>query len=57
LNSHLARVALMVIDRAVIDRITKARRRRAVANATVIRTSAVARALLRAAVREWEWLN
>lgn len=57
LNTHLEGVPLVHIDRAAIDRITQARRSKAVTNATVNRTLALVRAVLRAAVREWEWLD
>lgn len=57
LDTHLSGKALVDIDRSAIDDILKARRSEGVANATVNRTLALLRALLRAAAGEWEWIE
>ena len=45
------------ISRALVDRITDARVAEGVSNATVNRTLEVARAILRKALNDWEWLD
>ncbi len=45
------------IDRNLIDKITMARRREGVSNATVNRTLEVVRAILRRARDDWEWID
>src|SRR6185295_133263 len=45
------------INRGILDRITKARLAEGASNATVNRTLEVARAILRKAENEWEWLT
>lgn len=57
LNAHLEGVALADINREKVDQIMKARRTKTVSNATVNRTLALLRAVLRAAERDWEWLG
>ncbi|MBX3694214.1 MAG: site-specific integrase [Steroidobacteraceae bacterium] len=57
LHTHLCGKELSAIDRATIDDIVKARRSKGVANATVNRTLALLRAVLRAAEGEWEWIE
>ncbi len=54
---HFRGCYLDEINRDRIDRITELRKRQGVSNATVNRTLAVLRAILRRAVREWEWLD
>ena len=56
LDSHLAGVDLMAIDRERLERVSAARKAEGVANATVNRTLEVLRAILRKAVEEWEWI-
>ena len=48
---------LDTIDRALIDRMTEAKRGEGVSNATVNRVLEVLRAILRKAVNEWEWIE
>lgn len=48
---------LDAIDRALIDKLTDAKRDEGVSNATVNRVLEVLRAILRKAVNEWEWID
>lgn len=57
LDSHLSGVSLAEIDRALVDRITQARKRSGVSNATINRMLALLRSVLRAAMNDWEWLD
>lgn len=57
LDRHLAGRQLHTIDRALIDTITRSRQADGVTNATVNRTLEVLRAILRAAEREWDWID
>lgn len=57
LDPHLGGRELDAINRALIDRITEAKLAEGCSNATVNRTLALVRAILRKAVREWEWLD
>ena len=57
LDRFLGPLKLSEIDRAVLDRITAARRREGVANASVNRVLGVVQRVLRRAVNEWEWLD
>ncbi|MGE0115838.1 MAG: tyrosine-type recombinase/integrase [Steroidobacteraceae bacterium] len=57
LHSHLSGLTLGQIDRDVVDRITQARKRSGVTNATTNRMLALLRSILRAAVNDWEWLD
>lgn len=57
LYKHLRGLHLDEITRDRIDRITEIRKAEGVGNATVNRMLAVLRAILRRAVRDWEWLN
>lgn len=57
LDRFLGLLMLSEIDRAVLDRITAARRREGVANASVNRVLGVVQRVLRRAVYEWEWLD
>ncbi|MFT3906387.1 MAG: site-specific integrase [Steroidobacteraceae bacterium] len=57
LAAYLCGWKLSEIDRSMVERITQVRRREGVSNATVNRTLALLRSVLRAAVYDWEWLN
>lgn len=57
LDRFLGPLMLSEVDRAVLDRITAARRREAVSNASVNRVLGVVQRVLRRAVFEWEWLD
>lgn len=57
LDNYLGGKDLDFISRAVIDRITDAKLREGVSNATVNRTLEILRAILRRCVNEWEWLD
>jgi integrase len=57
LDRFLAGRDLESINRALIDTITEARRAEGCANATVNRTLALLRAVLRRCMREWEWID
>lgn len=57
LDRFLGGKDLDFISRAVIDRITDAKQREGVSNATVNRTLEVLRAILRKCVNDWEWLD
>ncbi len=57
LDAHLHGKHLDEITRDAIERVTEARLSAGVANATVNRTLAVLRAILRRAMLEWEWLD
>jgi integrase len=57
LDEHLAGVYLDAIDVDRIDRITAARREGGAKNATINRTLALLRAILRRAERKWRWLE
>ena len=57
LDRHLANRELESITRALIDAITEAKRADGCSNATVNRTLALIRAILRKCVRDWEWLD
>lgn len=57
LDKHLRGRDLAAINRALIDRITEAKLREGVKNATVNRVLEILRAILRRCVDEWEWLD
>jgi integrase len=57
LDRFLEALLLSEIDRAVLDRITAARRKDGVSNASVNRLLGVVQRVLRRAVYEWEWLD
>ena len=57
LDRHLAGKELNTINRAMVDRITEAKLAGGCSNATVNRTLALLRAILRRAHRDWEWLD
>jgi hypothetical protein len=57
LDRHLANCELESINRALIDAITEAKRAEGCSNATVNRTLALLRAILRKCARDWEWLD
>ena len=57
LDRHLAGKELSAINRAMIDRITDAKLAEGCSNATVNRTLALIRAILRKCARDWEWLD
>jgi integrase len=57
LHAYLEDVELNDINRAMLDKITQAKKLEKVKNSTVNRTLEVVRAILRKAVNEWEWLD
>jgi integrase len=57
LDRHLADRELESINRALIDAISEAKRAEGCNNATVNRTLALIRAILRKCARDWEWLD
>ena len=57
LDKFLAGTELTNINRATIDRITEAKVAEGATNATVNRTLALLRAILRRCHRDWEWLD
>jgi integrase len=57
LGRYLANRELENINRGLIDAITEAKRAERCSNATVNRTLALIRAILRKCVRDWEWLD
>ena len=57
LNTHLSGVALIDIDRDLVDRIKRLKMASGVANSTVNRTLALLRAMLKIAVIDWEWIG
>jgi len=57
LDRFLRDLELEAINRALIDRIIAAKLAEGSSNATVNRILALVRAILRKAVREWEWLD
>jgi len=57
LDRFLGALMLSEVDRAVLDRVTAAKQREGVANASVNRMLGVVQRVLRRAVNEWEWLN
>ena len=57
LDKYLGGLALGAINRDVLDRAFSARQAEGVANSTVNRTMEIARAVLRRAANEWEWLD
>jgi integrase len=57
LDRHLADRELESINRALIDAITEAKRAEGCSNATVNRTLALIRAILRKCARDWDWLD
>lgn len=57
LDPHLGGLRLDQIDRDRIDRLTRARKAGGVSQATVNRTLALLRSILRRAEREWGWLD
>ena len=57
LDKYLAGKELDTINRAMIDGITEAKRAEGCSNATVNRTLALVRAILRKCARDWEWLD
>lgn len=56
LDPHLAELTLDQINRELIDQIQTARKTEGVSNATVNRTMALLRAILRCAEVDWEWI-
>lgn len=57
LDAHLGRKYLDAIDRNMIERITQAKLADQCSNATVNRSLALIRSILRKCAREWEWLD
>lgn len=57
LDPHLGGKELDTIDRDMIDRITQTKLTDRYSNATVNRTLALVRSILRKCVREWQWLD
>lgn len=57
LHTYLKDVELNDINRAMLDKITQARKADKVKNSTANRTLEVIRAILRKSVNEWEWLD
>lgn len=57
LDRFLEPLMLAEVDRAVLDRVTAARQRDGVSNASVNRMLGVVQRVLRRAVYEWEWLD
>ncbi len=57
LDRYLAGRELESINRALIDAITEAKQVEGCSNATVNRTLALLRAILRKCARDWEWLD
>jgi integrase len=57
LDAHLGNKDLDTITRDMIERITQAKLADQCSNATVNRTLALVRSILRKAVREWQWLD
>jgi integrase len=57
LDKFLAGKELDAINRATIDRIADAKRADGCSNATVNRTLALLRAILRKCARDWEWID
>jgi len=57
LDRYLANRELESINRALIDAITEAKRADGCSNATVNRTLALIRAILRKCARDWEWMD
>jgi integrase len=57
LDRHLADRKLESIDRTLIEAIAQAKRAEGCTNATVNRTLALLRAILRRCVRDWDWLD
>lgn len=57
LDAHLRNAQLGDINRAMLDKITLARRADKVKNSTINRMLEVVNAILRKAVNEWDWLD
>ena len=57
LDHHLGNKALESINRDMIERIARVKQNDGCSNATVNRTLALVRAVLRKCAREWEWLD
>ena len=57
MDRFLGGMQLGAINRDVLDRVFSARQAEGVANSTVNRTMEIARAVLRRAANEWEWLD
>ena len=57
LDTHLGGKDLDIIDRDMIERVTQAKLADQCSNATVNRTLALVRSILRKSVREWQWLD
>lgn len=57
LDVHMGGKYLDATDRNMLERITKAKRADQCSNATVNRSLALVRAILRKCAREWEWLD
>lgn len=57
LDQHLNGKPLDTINRAMIDKVTNAKLATGAANATVNRTLALVRAILRRCERDWEWID
>jgi len=57
LDRYLAHRELESINRALIDGIAEAKQAEGCSNATVNRTLALIRAILRRCARDWEWLD
>jgi integrase len=57
LDRHLGGKPLDAINRDMIERVTRAKQTDGCSNATVNRTLALVRAILRKCAREWQWLD
>jgi len=57
LDQHLRKKALESLSRDMIERIARAKQKDGCSNATVDRTLALMRAILRKCGREWQWLD
>jgi Site-specific recombinase XerD len=57
LDAYLRDVSLKDINRDKLDELVKAKKAEGVANATINRTLALVRSILRRALYEWEWLD
>jgi len=57
LDQHLGNKTLDSINRDMIERIARAKQKDGCSNATVNRTLALVRAMLRKCAREWQWLD
>ncbi len=57
MDEHLGHCFLDEISRDVVDHVTEVRLKDGVSNATVNRTLEVLRAILKAALDDWEWID